>query len=208
MCHVWQSSLTCGSRARLTCSNLDEPPKWNSSLLDFLHVLVLCDISGLFISGIFFLQSLCMTLILDEDDKWGTEMSNLGSLSFWKKNQIWNVWRIQTFNVKRKSENSSLKAFLQALENYNGESKDVYFATMKAVGNVIFSIVNGDRYNYDNEIFNGYVKSLKEDLDTLSLAGLIIVFPFLRCVILNYFWKSNVLTKWALKHSRIPTNTQ
>ena len=27
MVNVQQSSLTCGSRARLTCSNLDEPPK-------------------------------------------------------------------------------------------------------------------------------------------------------------------------------------
>ena len=57
---------------------------------------------------------------------------------------------------------------------------------MKAVANVIFSIVNGDRYDYDNEFFNSYVKIVKECLDTFSLAGLLIVFPFLRYVIREF----------------------
>ena len=53
---------------------------------------------------------------------------------------------------------------------------------MKAVANIIYSILNGNRNDYSDEYFNGYVRDLCEVCEALSGSGIITVFPFLRYV--------------------------
>ena len=66
------------------------------------------------------------------------------------------------------------------LEGYKDQSTDPHFLTMMAVSNIIYSIVNGDRNDYDDEYFNRYVRDLAESFEALSDSGIVMVLPFLR----------------------------
>ena len=49
-----------------------------------------------------------------------------------------------------------------------------------AIANIIYSIVNGNRSDYRDEYFNGYVRDLFEISQALSDSAILLAFPFLR----------------------------
>ena len=51
---------------------------------------------------------------------------------------------------------------------------------MMAIANIIYSIVNGNRSDYSDEYFNGYVRDLFEISQALSDSAILLAFPFLR----------------------------
>ena len=70
--------------------------------------------------------------------------------------------------------------YLQELESYNGKPTDPHFLTMMAIANIIDSIVNGNRNDYRDEYFNGYVRDMFEISQALSDSAILLAFPFLR----------------------------
>ena len=57
---------------------------------------------------------------------------------------------------------------------------DPHFLTMIAIANIIYSIVTGQRNDYGDEYFNGYVREMTESFEILAESGIIMVFPFLK----------------------------
>ena len=72
------------------------------------------------------------------------------------------------------------QSYFQVLESYNGKPMDPHFLTMKAIANIIFSIVSGNRNDYSDEYFNEYVRSMTEGFEILGESGILMVFPFLK----------------------------
>ena len=72
------------------------------------------------------------------------------------------------------------QSFFQVLESYNGKPMDPHFLTMIAIANIIYSIVTGQRNDYGDEYFNGYVRDMTESFEILAESGIIMVFPFLK----------------------------
>ena len=75
---------------------------------------------------------------------------------------------------------NDFQSFVEVLEGYDSKPNDPHYITMMAVANIIYSIVNGNRNDYRDEYFNGYVRDLYESFEALADSGVIMVFPFLR----------------------------
>ena len=71
------------------------------------------------------------------------------------------------------------QSYLGCLEDLDGKVTDPLFITMMAVSNIIYSIINGKRNEYDDEYFNLYIRDLAESFEALSDSGITMVFPFL-----------------------------
>ena len=72
------------------------------------------------------------------------------------------------------------QCYLQVLEGYNDKPMDPQFLTIMAISNVILSIVNGHRHDYEDEYFNRYVRDLYAITEELGDSTVIMAFPFLK----------------------------
>ena len=98
-------------------------------------------------------------------------------------------YTISWFDFVGKKCFRNFQAFVQVLEDYDGKPSDPHYITMMAISNIIYSIVNGNRNDYDDEIFNRYVRDLYESFEALGDSGIVMVFPFLKYVSRNLQYK-------------------
>ena len=83
--------------------------------------------------------------------------------------------------------NLTSQAYFTLIDATNGELVDPSKMTSKAVSNVMFSIVHGQRNDYDDDDFNAFLRDSDEACATISQSGIIVALPFLRSVCLYVY---------------------
>ena len=58
--------------------------------------------------------------------------------------------------------------FMRAIEDLQGAPSDLQALTTTSVSNNICSIVFGQRYQYDDPVFNSYLKAVDENIQNLA----------------------------------------
>ena len=72
------------------------------------------------------------------------------------------------------------QSFLAVFDEFGGKPIWPNHVAMRAVMNVIQSIVTGRRCEYDDPDFNMYLGRLKFAVEAVSNSGAVVVFPFLK----------------------------
>ena len=73
-----------------------------------------------------------------------------------------------------------LQFYISEIEAAKGKPIELNFLTMMAISDVIFVIVKGKRFDYEDPTLKRYVTDLNFAFSALKLSGLAMVFPFLQ----------------------------
>ncbi len=74
------------------------------------------------------------------------------------------------------------QSYLSVISEWKERPTDPHYMTMKAIANVIYSIVNGKRSDYADAHFNRYVEDLNWSFEALGDSGIAMALPFIKWV--------------------------
>ncbi|XP_071816908.1 cytochrome P450 2U1-like isoform X2 [Apostichopus japonicus] len=111
-----------------------------------------------------------------------------GSLIFgdgpiWKEQRKFLLSAFREFGVGKKSlqerVNEEASYVLEVIERAKGQPINIHFVINNAVSNIICSLSFGERFDYNDENFQNLLKKLHVNVSSISLGGIVHVFPFL-----------------------------
>ena len=73
-----------------------------------------------------------------------------------------------------------LQFYVSEIQAAKGKPLVLNFLTMMAVSDIIFAIVKGKRFDYEDPTLKRYVTDLNFAFSALKFSGLAMVFPFLQ----------------------------
>lgn len=75
--------------------------------------------------------------------------------------------------------NEEASYVLEVIERAKGQPINLHFVINNAVSNIICSLSFGERFDYNDENFQNLLKKLHVNVSSISLGGIVHVFPFL-----------------------------
>ena len=109
-------------------------------------------------------------------------VSTQGAL--WKKQRGFTHTVLKDFgmgkNIMQEKVTEEIQALIEVLSQRDGQSMNTLQSIYGAVTNIIYSLIFGERCEYDNPKFIKYMDDIHTNEEHIMNAGPVAVFPFLR----------------------------
>lgn len=126
-----------------------------------------------------------------------------GSLIFddgptWRERRKFILSAFRDFGVGKRSLeqriNEEAGYVIDAIDQSNGQPLDLHHIINNAVSNIICSLSFGERFDYNDERFKELLHKLYVNVSSISLGGIVHVFPFLTDTPIYGYMKTNFLS--------------
>lgn len=126
-----------------------------------------------------------------------------GSLIFddgptWRERRKFILSAFRDFGVGKRSleqrVNEEAGYIIDAIDQSNGQPLDLHHIINNAVSNIICSLSFGERFDYNDERFKELLHKLYVNVSSISLGGIVHVFPFLTDTPIYGYMKTNFLS--------------
>ncbi|XP_055954831.1 cytochrome P450 2B19 [Patella vulgata] len=96
-----------------------------------------------------------------------------------------------------------IEVFIEVIRKHNGRQFDMFRSTQSAISNIISSLVYGQRFEYDDPLFNEFLERVEENFNNLGNTGLINFLPVIRFLPGDFFKFKRTLANVAFAEDDI-----